>query len=617
MKLKLFYILLMSCFFSFQAARANTDTLLIQNNFKERRVNSYFSYFNTNAELTPDSAWKVFQQKPTSAKPLDKINFGPIHGFYWVTLTVKNIAGQTQNLFLEIRQPHIVQIIFYRVLPGSLSAGQAGISALYETGIQYDFYKRPLPHRYFDFPITCPVGESYTMLLKIYQVNSLSLPLHILTEDELHRNNYNQNILWGYWFGFLSFCALFAFIASILLRKSVFLWYFLYILSAALYGFTELGYGFQFFFPGLSNFEAPAIIHLSAYVFIFLIKFSQGLLETKKHLPLVHRTLNGIFYFMLFFILVGYALDQKTLFRYSPYILPLLNSAMLLGLLLLAFSGIKSLFTNRIVAVFYLLAYGTLVVASVFVIFYTGFGLSQYFGPNPILLSFFLEAMLLSVALVILFRQIQKDRTELMVKISIQQKQMYQQYIEGIEKERSRIAGELHDDIGSRLSHLKRGIQQSAENSSHQLDEIIQDIRQLSHDLAPPSAHISGMMPLIEKLIVEARKTASVDIKLQRFDYQERLQPNQIQQVYRILQELIHNITNHSKAGRADIQLFGYEDHLNITVEDDGVGFDIDQHQGFGINQIKVRTESLGGSIEINSRPGKGTQVLIEIPYTK
>ena len=303
------------------------------------------------------------------------------------------------------------------------------------------------------------------------------------------------------------------------------------------------------------------------------------------------------------------------MFRYSTVIIPVINLVMLMGLVLLAYSGIKALFTNRVIAIFYLIAYGTLVAASVFSILTYAFGIFQYIGISPVLIAYFFEAMLLSVALVILYRQSERERSELAIKLSVQQKEMYQHYISGVEKERTRIAGELHDDIGSRLSHLTRGIQQSAENSSLQLDEIINDIRLLSHDLAPPTAHISGLMPLIEKLIVEARKNTAVDIKLQQFDYRERLRPDQIQQIYRILQELIHNITEHSNAGRADIQFFGYEDHLSITVEDDGVGFDVDQHQGFGINQIKVRTESLGGTIEINSRQENGAQVLIEIPY--
>ncbi len=606
MKCKLYHIFLF-CFLPFSPLFAQTDTLKVGDGFKETPANSHFAYFNTGEALSADSAWKVFTHQPGAIRQLDKINFGPINGYYWLTLTLKNVSNQKQELFLDIRQPHLYRLVFYRVEGDS-------VNSMYETGIHFNFYQRPTHHRFFDFPISCERGESFTMLVMVQHYNSLSLPMWITTRETLHENSYSQNLLWGFWTGFLSFCAVFALVAALLLRRVIFIWYFLYILSAAAYGFTSEGFGFQYLFPGLADFDAPAIIQLGTYGFIFLIKFSQGLLETRKYLPRVHKMLNILFYFILALIVAGW-LFGEFMFRYSTVIIPIINIVMLTGLSLLAYSGVKALFTNRIIGIFYLVAYGTLVAASGFSIMTYAFGATQYFDLNPVLIAYFFEAMLLSVALVILFRQIQRERSALMVQVSTQQKQMYQQYIDGIEKERSRIAGELHDDIGSRLSHLKRGIQQSAESASGQLDGIINDIRMLSHDLAPPAAHVSGLMPLVEKLIVVARKNSSVDIKLQQFDYQERLQPNQIQQVYRILQELLHNITAHSKAGRADIQLFGYDDHLNITVEDDGIGFNIDQHRGFGINQVTVRTESLGGRIEINSRPGKGTQVLIEIPY--
>ena len=181
---------------------------------------------------------------------------------------------------------------------------------------------------------------------------------------------------------------------------------FFYIFSAALYGFTDQGYGFQFIFPGYENLDALVIIQLAVYIFIFLIKFSQGLLETKKYLPSIHRILNGIFYFLLFLLIAG-LVAQEMMFRISTYVLPIVNIVVLTGLILLAISGIRSLFTNRIIAIYYLTAYVSLVCASIFSTLVYGFGLFQYNGPNLILIAYFFEAIVLSVALVILFRQVQ------------------------------------------------------------------------------------------------------------------------------------------------------------------------------------------------------------------
>jgi signal transduction histidine kinase len=137
----------------------------------------------------------------------------------------------------------------------------------------------------------------------------------------------------------------------------------------------------------------------------------------------------------------------------------------------------------------------------------------------------------------------------------------------------------------------------------------------ISHDLSPVIAHVSGLQPLVEKLIDRARKESRIDIRLQLFDFKEVFNRNQVVQLYRILQEALNNIVKHSGATKADIQLFGHVNEVHLTIEDNGNGFDVAQiSEGLGINQMRIRTESLSGRIEINSHQGKGTLILIQVP---
>lgn len=593
------------------ATYAQTDTVRIHDGFNSLLAISHFRFFNTASEINADSAWQIFRGSLAPIQKLDRINIGPINGFYWLSTTLKNSSSENQDLYIQIRQPHIYRIKFYKTIGDS-------VKFLNETGIRYNFYSRPIGHRYFDFPISIKPDESVTILIMVHHINSLSLPIHLIKQQTAHQTNYTQNLAWGYWLGFLSFCSLFAFMASLLLRKSVFLWYFFYMLSAALYGFTDQGFGFQFLFPDQENLAALVIIQLGVYNFIFLIKFSQGLLQTKKYIPTIHRILSGIFVFLLVLLIAGVVL-QGFMFRMSPIVLPIVNLVTIAGLILLAHSGIKTLSTNRLVAAFYLSAYLALVAAGVFSALNYGFGVYQYSGPNLILIAYFLEAIILSVALVILFRQVQNERSKLLVKVNSQQKEMYQQYINGIEKERSRIAGELHDDVGSRLSYLKRLLQTHSEESNKtadQLEQLIQDVRQLSHDLAPPLAHVSGLIPLLEKLIGTQRQITGLNIKFQVHNFNETLNVVQIQQVYRIVQEALNNIIKHAEATHVDIQIFGHSQEIDITIDDNGKGFNVDKTEGLGLNQMKIRTESLGGKIEINSHPGKGTTILLQVPIS-
>lgn len=74
----------------------------------------------------------------------------------------------------------------------------------------------------------------------------------------------------------------------------------------------------------------------------------------------------------------------------------------------------------------------------------------------------------------------------------------------------------------------------------------------------------------------------------------------------------------HAEATRVDVQLFEKDNELDIIVEDNGKGFDVTaKEKGFGINQMKIRTESLGGQIEVNSKPGSGSFILIKVPLAR
>ncbi len=192
----LFSLLLLS---SYQV-RSQSDTLRLSSGFTDVQANPFFSYFNTPKEISADSAWKIFRKSLLPLRRIDKINFGPINGYYWLLVNVKNESSVKQELFLEIRQPHIYRITFFLVHGDTISQQS-------DTGIKYDFFSRSALHRYFDFPISLQQNADATILVMVHHLNSLSLPIHLLTQKAVHQSNYTQNMVWGYWLGFLSFCA--------------------------------------------------------------------------------------------------------------------------------------------------------------------------------------------------------------------------------------------------------------------------------------------------------------------------------------------------------------------------------------------------------------------------
>ena len=586
---------------------AQSDTLFLPDNFSNHNFPAGLSYFESK-NISADSAWRTFRSHSPVVKKLTDDNFGIVSEYFWFSTVLTNRSDHPARLYFVVEHSHLKRLCFYEV--------EDSPKLKSETGYQFNFYHRAVPHRYFLFPVELRPKESKAVLLLVDQQNSLNLPMSLWAQDAFHHHDYLVNLTWGIGLGFIAFCAVFALAGAVLLRQSVFVWYFFYILSAFLYGFTELGFSFQFLFPALADFEGAFSIQTSLYNFVFFIKFSQSLLGTRHILPRIHRVLNGIFYFIVGMVLADWFLTGWVR-PYAYYYLPIVFIVILVGLSLLAFCGIYSLKTNRAVATLYLSASGIVIISALLSIPNTVFGLSANWGFNPVMIGYFLEVTFLSCALLIQYRQVQQERGRLVTQVAEQQQQMYKKYLEGIERERSRIAGELHDDIGSRLSNIKHMLSQPKEQIGMKLDAIIADIRHISHDLAPPSSAIAGLAPIVEQFIAEVQTVIPFDLSLRFFDYEEKFNPAQILQVYRIVQEAVHNIVNHAQASRADIQFFGYEKELVLVIEDDGIGFEVEQKiNGIGISQIKIRTQNLGGRIEINSTPGKGTHLLIEIPYS-
>lgn len=586
---------------------AQNDTLYFDGTEESISINKYISYYGSDADESMDSVKRLFQKGGSDVQKKLPINFGSVNGFFWFSVVIKNVSGKDQDIFIDIKAPHIYQVYFYQA--------NEQPSLLYKAGLYFPFRLRPAPVKYFAFPFTIKQGSSYTAIIQIHHINSLILPVYVETSRELLTSNYKESLGWGFWSGFISFCFLLALIAWVLIKRSVFVWYSLYMLSVVFYGLTEQGYSFQFLFPEHPEISAIAIVDAGLLPFMFMIKFTQSLLETKKYLKPSHVIINWVFGFLSVMMVLGFAIPD-VMFKISPILLPLVNLIVLFSLGLLAFIGVRSLKTNRPVAVFYLTAYGILVVCSAIAILTFAFGVFNYFGPNPALFGYLFEAILLSIAIALFFQRINNERLQLSTKVASQQKEMYQHYIAGIEKERIRIAGELHDDVGSRLSFLKRLFHSGRDTSSvaDQLDLLIHDVRQLSHELAPPMIQVSGLTPLLEKLISDQRQSTGIDIRFQSHNFHDELEPDQVQQVYRIVQEALNNVIQHAQASHAYIQIFGHPKSFDIVIEDNGRGFEVQKNEGIGLNQMKIRTETLGGRIEINSYPEKGTTLLIQIP---
>jgi PAS domain S-box-containing protein len=210
----------------------------------------------------------------------------------------------------------------------------------------------------------------------------------------------------------------------------------------------------------------------------------------------------------------------------------------------------------------------------------------------------------------------------------------FQQATKAQEKERKRISHELHDDTIQSLVVLSRQLDSlanepglSPENRArleelwHRTDSILQGVRRLSQDLRPAALDRLGLVPALELLASEVTRYSSVVTKINMLGKEHRLPEEVAIALFRITQEALRNVWRHSGATRAEITIDFSDSRTRITVSDNGKGFqipekmsDLAKHDKLGLAGMQERAQLVGGTLTVQSQPGKGTTITVEAP---
>ncbi|WP_224995733.1 tetratricopeptide repeat protein [Cesiribacter sp. SM1] len=249
--------------------------------------------------------------------------------------------------------------------------------------------------------------------------------------------------------------------------------------------------------------------------------------------------------------------------------------------------------------------------------------------------------VILSIVVIVVYHQRQRAISQLALKneelhkrrisemLKEQEIKSINAMLEGQDRERKRIAEDLHDRLGSTLSAVKLhlhaldgGIKQDAPLLLYQrvnglLDKAVTEVRDIAHNMVSGVLTKFGLVAALQDLkeTIEATNQVRVEIMVHNLD--ERLEGHVEIHLYRIIQELVSNILKHAKATEIIIQLNKHNHELLLMVEDNGVGFNpgaASLKKGMGLRNIESRVSSLGGSLSIDSGRGGGTTTTIEIP---
>ena len=196
-------------------------------------------------------------------------------------------------------------------------------------------------------------------------------------------------------------------------------------------------------------------------------------------------------------------------------------------------------------------------------------------------------------------------------------------FLNGQEKERSRLAKELHDGLGPLLTSLKISVlatdlpSEQKQPLKQLIDEMILEVRRMTYDLMPQALLDFGVGKAIINLTELIKKTSDLNvhyINSMNEESGEILGLEKHINLFRITQELLNNTLKHAKASSVRLSLTQFENKVALYYKDDGKGFDPDKvQQGYGLNNIKERVSVFNGYFSLKS-DSSGTEVEVEIP---
>ena len=224
-----------------------------------------------------------------------------------------------------------------------------------------------------------------------------------------------------------------------------------------------------------------------------------------------------------------------------------------------------------------------------------------------------------------IFERIRKQEDELQT----EKLRRLRSVIDGQDQERQRLSRELHDGIGQSLIAIKLQLENAEtqnysmmragiDSAKNMIDTTIEDVRNVCNALMPAALNEFGIVSTLRALCSELGALAGFKSVFENEGSLDRMSKKSQVYLYRIAQEALNNITKHARASQVTMKLKRSNNIVTLEVTDNGKGFIFDPvcfAQRNGLQNMRERTHLLQGEFTINSEPGKGTTILVSIPY--
>ena len=541
------------------------------------------------------------------------LNFGFSNSIHWIRFSVDNQTRK--DLVLEVAQAFLPSATLYFRSPG-------GAWDSLEAGYRQKMDKKPIKSAFQVFPLKTGVSDYWIRLVSYTH----PVPLKIWKRSSYELAAARQNFFYGLYAGILLFVIIINIFLFFSLRKTYYLHYALLVLLYLATSAAVMEGYIVYLFPGTELMNWYVVI--PAINMPVLLSYLMSFLELKKYSPTGYRI--GFWVCIYFLLYLGWM-----------HFMPLLTEALVnqihalsLFLLVVTLSLLSGKKGNRL-GHYFAAAYAIWFILVAVEVLYIQTGHPSYiFGMSYVSIAIFTEVFLLAYLLVRRFEweraEEQRRRSEAEIGLARMQ-QNYQQEIlrarlEIQEHILNKISGEIHDNIGQILSVAKINLstldlknpdelEQKTQDARRQVSRAIVDLRSLSHTLNGNAVQSIGFIQAIGTELDLVRKAGISDVVYEVGGTRQEIDPQKELILFRIFQEAINNVMSHSAARVLRVNLAFESSRLFLRISDDGRGFDTQAPlAGSGVGNMMSRAALVGADFAIDSLPGQGTTVRIELP---
>ncbi|MFK7949617.1 MAG: 7TM-DISM domain-containing protein [Saprospiraceae bacterium] len=599
------YTLIICFLFLFLKQGICLDTLFVNDDFKKIDVKEV-GYLHITKNHAKDIQ-RISSLKPNLFKPIREtgLSFAPTNEVYWIRVTIKNTSQTHQDIMVNMEYPLMNLLQFYTVSNQRIDSSKL-------MGDNFPFYQRPIEHHYFLHPFKIQQGEVINLYIYFHKANeNLQLFTSISTTESFNKADKKNTIIWSIYIG-LSLCLFLIIIsAAIFTGQKLLIYFAIYSICTFMVIFTNLGWGFQYFW-----FDYPAFNQVANYSFIivFILAFlelTRQFLNMSVTLPNFSRLYTSLQIITL--LLIGVLFTFKTypplilvIVVYIGHIFMIVTAISLLLAPILAYRKTKN-YTYLVYIlgfIFFLSSFGVHLLATLDVIEDTDW--TRYSVPIGLTIDMTILMIIFSHRI----RQTYQKNTELQQQLTQSQLNAANLLLEGQLEERKRLSQELHDGISIKMALLKMQLNNFFKNKGNEttaiitkVDTISEDIRSFTHAISPLNLEEETLEDAIEDLIykIENQTDLEIDLSLIHFE-EEQLKNNQKHNLYQILQELFNNTIKYAEATLIKIHISTINQQLQFNYQDNGKGFDVNTAKsGIGLKNIQARINLLNGNSDIYS----------------